>query len=168
MLKSCAMKNTLAILALLWISPAFAAPELHLTLPTTARTLLDAVALNGAAGTRTFTWTGLKGTADVRLFLFFDYAANAGNITTTCTLSQADNTLDFMPTTCSDTIAAGVNTCTLSYAGIWKTPAALSADKYFSFLVPLRGAAAMECIVAHDNTPGATDKITVYGIATTE
>jgi len=144
-------------------------------------TLLDAVALNAAAASRTFyigarddcgrnnscdptsatdTSKGDAVTAfdAVGLELSFDYTANAGAITLTCTEGQTRATATGrIPTA---TLASG--TYTLAWSGVVTSPS-LSADTIWRVEFNLGAAPVTKCVVSHGGTPGATDKITVTG-----
>lgn len=127
-------------------------------------TKLDAIALNGAAGTRTFTIgprlenQDLLGFDELVLEHYFDFGAVAGTITTTCLVGRTVATATFSPTTC--TTAAG--TCTVNMGGVFVT-ASLSADTKWVVRMRIEGYPALSCVVAHGGAAGATDKITVTG-----
>lgn len=128
-------------------------------------TLLSAVALNGAAATRTFT-VGPALTNGTRLYnysiltLRVAYTwANNGTLTVTCTEGDTVATATATPTTC--TVASG--TCTLNYAGVFVTPS-LTASKTFKIDMGLTGSQALSCVVAHGGVPNANDKVTVSGV----
>jgi hypothetical protein len=150
--------------ALLLPSLSFAAPEIRARKPSTAAStvFLDDVSLNGAAGTRTFQVNMVLGFDLLVLYLKYDHDSNAGTITTACTVSDDGNTDDYQPTTCD--VASG--TCTLSMAGTFVT-ASLSADTNFQIVLGITGSRDVECVVTHGGTPGADEKITVSGYATT-
>jgi hypothetical protein len=132
-------------------------------------TLLDDVALNAAAASRTFTVgptigpnnnQRLFGFSTVVLDVAYTYA-NTGTLTFTCTGTGLDSsTADKTLTTC--TTASG--TCTLNWAGSVVTPS-LSASKKFVFPLGVGALQAITCVVAHSGTPSASDKITVVGTA---
>lgn len=127
-------------------------------------TQLDAVALNAAAASRTFTIgprfsnENVLGYTELVLEHFFDYTANAGTITTTCLVGRTAATATFSPTTCTTSLG----TCTVNMAGIFVT-ASLSADTKYVVRMRVEGYPTIKCTVAHGGTPGATDKITVTG-----
>jgi len=116
---------------------------------------LSAVALNGAAGTRTFT-ADVEGWDMAVFYLFFDYTATAGTITLTCTVGPDTTTYTYTPQVC--TLSGG--TCTGADSGIF-THASMSADTRWSWRMGVRGYRYMSCVAAHGGTPAATDKITV-------
>ena len=135
-------------------------------------TLLNDVALNGAAATRTFTiakpTTNAPGTCalvdssgrsyrQLNLFLKFTHANN-GTLSTSCTFSPDAGTNDYEPTTCD--VSSG--TCTLAFAGTWTTPS-LSAAKKYTFPVTILGYSHIECVTTHGGAPNASDKLHVIG-----
>lgn len=157
------MKKTL--FALLCASACFAAPafadnQKHAVSGLT--TCLDDVALNGAAGTRTFTWpcgTGggwpeALGYATLVMFVDFTHD-NDGTLTLTCTVSD-DGAAQFDPTTCS----TSGGTCTLNFGGVFVT-SSLSADKKYAVRMGIRGFRKGQCVLAHGGSAGSSDKATV-------
>lgn len=163
------MKKLVALFLGLWclLTPAlaFAQASKHLTAPTGSSspiTALSAVALNGAAATRTFSITNKLGFADIMLMAKYTWANN-GTMTFVCTHSGDSNVTDYTPSVC--TLAAGV--CTMDWAGTWTTPT-LTASKNFSLYIGMRGAKDVECVVTHNGTPGAGDLITVQYYAVTQ
>jgi len=137
--------------------------------------LLNAVPLNGAEATRTFTigprlptCGGTSGKTvfgynKLVLFNHFDFTAVAGTITTTCYGGPTAATATYYLTTC--TLAAG--TCTLNWSGVSVT-AALGADTKWEVLYGIKGNPVIRCVVAHGGAPGATDTITVDGYLFTD
>lgn len=127
-------------------------------------TQLNAVALNAAAGSRTFTIgprvenEDVLGYTELVLEHYFDYTANAGTITTACLVGRSTTTATFSPTTC--TVSSG--TCTVNLAGNFVT-ASLGADTRYVVRMRVEGYPVIKCTVTHGGTPGATDKITVTG-----
>ena len=144
-------------------------------------TLLDDVALNGAAATRTFyvgrkvdcgrnnscdptsataTPTGdlVRDYNKLRLMLTFDYTAQAGAITLTCTEGSTRTLATGVPSTA--TLSSG--TYTLAWSGVVVTPS-MSADTKWPVVINLNATEVVKCVVSHGGTPGATDKITVVG-----
>jgi hypothetical protein len=154
--------------------PSNASVDVHSTYP--LGTLLDAAPLNGAASTLTFylgpraratdytdstdatTGPQLRGYKTLLLELKFDYDAQAGTITTTCTGGGTRATATSSLTTC--TMSSG--TCTLNFSGVAVT-SSLSADKNWGFPITISPWPAIKCVVAHGGTPGAADTITVNG-----
>lgn len=120
------------------------------------------VALNGAAGTRTFTVDDLDGFDQVTLGIQFTHANN-GTLSFTCTgvsptalgVTSVSTTL----TTCS--VSAG--NCTLNLGGVWTTATTLTADTDFNFPIGVTGEEKVTCVVAHGGTPAAGDTIIVTG-----
>ena len=159
--------------ALLTLAPAGALAQTQ-TLESTCYlgVLLDDVALNGVAATRTFTVTSpsttpAPGYCDPRkysalvLTLAFTHANN-GTLTTTCTVSSSGQKtaadIAYEPTTCTD--AAG--TCNLNFGGVFVTPS-LSASRKYGLRFGHKGYANIKCVTAHGGTPNGSDKLTVYG-----
>lgn len=128
--------------------------------------VLGPVALNGAAGTRTFIDKNLKGLPYVSYYIFFDYTAQAGTISIACTPTDNDGTTLYLPTICA---SVSGNTCTLATpAAVTATTPSLSADTYFKVDFKIRNVQELSCVVTHGGTPGATDKITVDRMATVQ
>lgn len=126
---------------------------------------LNAVALNAGASSLTFyiDYAAIKaayemrGPATLGFDMYFDYAATAGTITTTCTVGATQATATRSLTTC--TVSSG--TCTLNNSGII-VHSSMSADTYwFQELGLPVSVPVIKCVVAHGGSPGATDKITV-------
>lgn len=135
------------------------------TTATSEHRLLNAVALNGGAGARTFTVAGLDGFRTLSLDPQYTWANN-GTLTFTCTGKSAASAtstptptpVDTTLTTCST--AAG--TCTLNFGGVVVTPS-LTANKNFTFQLGIAGQSSITCVVVHGGTPGAGDILTVTG-----
>jgi hypothetical protein len=144
-------------------------------------TLLSAVPLNGAASTLTFyvgqnvdcgrnnscaptsatdtsTGASIRDYDKLRLELSFDYTAQAGAITLTCTEGQTRATATGRMSTA--TLASGAYT--LAWSGVVTTPS-MSEDTIWPVVLNLRSTPVVKCVVSHGGTPGATDKITVTG-----
>jgi hypothetical protein len=128
-------------------------------------TLLDAVALNAAAASRTFTVGPTIGRDDLLDYskliveLYYDYSAVAGTINLTCLTGQTVATATYQMTTCS----VGAAACTVNIGSGNFTTASLSADTYFSLRLGISGYKALSCTVTHGGGGGANDKITVTG-----
>lgn len=120
---------------------------------------LNAVALNAAAGSRTFTIGPVDGFATIQFWFFFDYTAKAGVISLTCTGGPTSADKDYILTTCDSTSTEGE--CSAKTSGILKSEGQLSADTKWDGRLGMRGARYLSCVAAHDNTPGATDELTV-------
>jgi len=153
----------------------------HATKVIPVGTLLDAVALNAGAASLTF-YVGQKHDCGVnnscaptsstdtskgesvieasalRLEVAFDYTAQAGTITLTCTEGATRATATATPA--SATLSSG--TYTLAWGGVVVTPS-LSADKTWPVVINLNATPVVKCVASHGGTPGATDKITVKG-----
>lgn len=125
-------------------------------------TYLSAVALNGAAATRTWQINDALGWATAVLFVEYTHANN-GALTVTCTASDDANTTDFTLQTC--TISGGA--CTLNDAGTYAT-GSLTGDKDYTFRVGLLGYDDVECVIAHGGAPDANDLVTVTGYLVTQ
>jgi len=133
-------------------------------------TLLDNVALNGAASTRTFTVgpdlgdssTGLRKGEVARyaqLVLDVSYThANNGALSFTFLCGDTVASATRKPTTA--TVASG--NATLNIGGVVSTPS-LSANSLFTFPFGKTGLPALSVVVAHGGAPSASDKITVKG-----
>ena len=156
------------------LSIALAAPALAGT-PTNEETcylgkLLDAVAMNGAAATRTFSI--LSSNTNPQACLPRKYAqlvltasftrVNTGTHTYTCTVSGSGQSTaalaTYAPTTCTE----GAGTCTLSWGGVFVTPS-MAASKDYAFRFGHRGYPNVKCVVEQSGAPGAGDVLTVYG-----
>lgn len=126
---------------------------------------LSAVALNAAAGTRTFV-INTKGYAygSVTFWMFFDYTAVAGQITLTCTGGPDDSDNAYTLTVCSASSPAGE--CVAVNSGIMRSVAGLAADTRWDHRLQLYGARSLSCVASHGGAPGATDKITVNYVLT--
>lgn len=131
----------------------------HICKPTPI--LLNAVAMNGAAGTRTAVVTDLDG-YDVLLITSQFTHVNNGTLTYTITGKSAlaadviPGQVDTTLTTC--TVVAG--TCTLNYAGVVVTPT-MTGNKNFSFPIGISGETSVTVVVAHGGAPAAGDILTV-------
>jgi hypothetical protein len=123
--------------------------------PTTG---LSAVAMNGAAGNRTFELLNILGFAEAMIFVQFTHTNN-GVLTLTCTGSNdGTNTIDFTPTVCN--MSGGV--CTLqTTAGVYRTNEALTGNTNYSFPIGLGGYRDMQCVLAHGGSPAAGDIVTL-------
>ena len=144
------------------------------TLPAEARTirkcqntklLLNEVALNGAAGTRTFEVAKLGGWDVLRLDVQFTHNNN-GALTVTCTglsARAADNStvnqVDTQRSVCSFSGAA----CTLALSTTWAT-ASLSADTDYTFSIDVSADEELNCVIAHGGSADADDKVTITGM----
>lgn len=159
-------KYLLAMSFLVFVLPAYAQDTGGNRKVSQTVTGLDAVALNGAAATRTFVIstdsdqnsnTGSTANGYMAIHFWVDFThANNGTLTLTCTVgpSSADN--DYTPTTC--TVASG--TCTLNFGGVIVTPS-LSADKKYEASMLILGNRDVSCVMAHGGTPAAGDIVTV-------
>lgn len=128
-------------------------------------TALNAVALNAGASALTF---AVSDTSDLGpgyaegyeyaiFFMHFDYTAQAGAISLTCTGGPSSSDVAYRPTVVSS-VSSGTGTVAMS--GVLTT-ASLSADTKWWWVLRILGARDLSCVVAHGGTPGATDKITV-------
>jgi hypothetical protein len=175
------MRNSIIALCLL-LAPALVFAE-GKRVVTPLGTLLSDVAMNGAAATMTFyigrradcgysganscsptstndnsTGAEVSSYTAVGLEIDFDYTAQAGAITLTCTEGQTRATATGrIPTA---TLASG--TYTLAWSGVVTSPS-LSADTIWYVEFNLGGAPVTKCVMSHGGTPGATDTITVTG-----
>ncbi len=153
--------------ALSFVAAAAAAKSqgTHTTAPTgAALTLLDGVALNAAAGTRTFSWGNNRAIGYKNFVFWVEYThANNGTLTLTCTHSHDENVSDYAPTTC----ASSGGTCTLSFGGVFVTPS-LSADQNYKGRMGIDGARDFSCVIAHGGSPAAGDLVTIKGYLTAE
>lgn len=151
------MRATLAFLtALLWATPTLAGKAL-VAPPTDSRLLLNDVALNAAAGSRTFEWAGVLGYETV-VFLIDYTHANNGTLTLTCTVSDDANTTDYKPTTCE--VSSG--TCAVKTGGVFVTDS-LSASLKYAVRMGIRGYKDLQCVIAHGGSPNASDTVTING-----
>lgn len=122
-------------------------------------TALNAVALNAAAASRTFTIGPVDGFATIQFWFDFDYTAVAGVISLTCTGGPTSADKDYTLTVCDSASTEGE--CSAKTSGILKSEGQLSADTKWDARLGMRGARYLSCLAAHDNTPGATDLLTV-------
>ena len=143
----------------------------HATVPSRngPKKVLDAVALNGAASTRTFTFGSVSPAVSgnhpaegmATAIFWVDYThANNGTLQFACTASHDDNATDYTVSTCST--ASGK--CTLNFPTsdiVFETPT-LSGDKDFVFRWTMRGYRDLECSVTHSGTPSASDVLTLH------
>lgn len=152
-------------------APATAAVDQHKAVY--LGSVLSAVDLSGAAGTRTFiigprivasdytdstvTTTGeqLRGFSKMQIEVKYSHNNN-GTITTTCTGGATRTTATSSLTTC--TVSSG--TCTLNFAGVMVT-SSLSADKDWLQYLGLNGENVVQCVIAHGGTPDSSDLVTV-------
>jgi hypothetical protein len=127
-------------------------------------TVLSAVALNGAASTRTFTVGPTVGGDNLLQYkaiaLDVDFTeVNAGAITITCKQGQTVLTATHSMGVCK---IQTNGSCLLSMGGVVYTDT-LSTSTNYSFVIGTNGAAAISCVVSHGGSPGATDLITIKG-----
>jgi hypothetical protein len=152
------MKKLIIALSMLFASTAFAAggePLAH-GYPIT----LTKIELSGAAGARTFTIdTNTLGYATVVFWLDFNYTANAGIISLTCTGGPSSSNAGYTLTVCDSASTEGE--CTAKTAGILKSEGSLSADTKWDARLGIRGAAYLSCVAAHSGAPGAGEELTV-------
>jgi hypothetical protein len=121
---------------------------------------LDAVALNAAAGSRTFAIdTRSQAYGQITFWFYFDYTANAGIISLTCTGGPTTTDNAYTLTVCDSASTEGE--CTAKTSGIFKSAGSLSADTKWDGRMYINGALSLSCVAAHSGTPGATDTITV-------
>jgi hypothetical protein len=122
---------------------------------------LNAVALNAAAASRTFTVdTSRYAYGSITFWMYFDYGATAGQISLTCTGGPSASDNGYTLTVCAAASTEGE--CTAVNSGIMKSVAGLSADTKWDHRMELHGAMSLECVAAHGGAAGATDKITVH------
>jgi hypothetical protein len=159
------MKNIVLVVMLSLSAAACASSETSVSTYNLG-TLLNAVALNGAAATRTFTiapqlsnYHSLLEYSTLVTRMTYDYDSNAGALSMTCTEGDTTTTATGSLTVCS-TISSG--TCTVDFSGVMTT-ASLSADKKWTWSLGIAGSQALSCVVAQSGSPGASEKITVTG-----
>lgn len=128
--------------------------------------VIDSKPMDGAAGTRTFTF-GTKSCGDktssysyLVIEMEFTHATN-GNMILTCTNGQTTGTADKSPQVCGS-ITAGV--CVAEDAAIVKK--GVTGDKNWSFRIGIKGYRAWSCIASHDGGPAAGDILTTYAYVT--
>lgn len=125
-------------------------------------TLLNDIALNGAAGVRTFNLTQAQVEGMAKAVLTVKRTRVAGtDLTMTCTQSPDGSTKTDIDT-CEFTPGSG--TCT-HYPITWKD--GNSSSQAQTWEVPLAGYGAVECIVA-STSAGASDKLTILGKLVTQ
>lgn len=164
------MRNLLMLLmvALVCLSlPAMAAPDIAgaVCMPTDAGTVLQEVALNGAAATRTITigptvcGRSLASYQTMTIETDFTYA-HTGTITWTCTQGPDASRAVFKPTTCTTT----AGTCTLSDAGVAVSPSR-TASSQWGVRFGVAGYPVMRCTASHSSgSVSASDKLTAFVI----
>lgn len=164
------MKRGLLALLLLAAVPASAdiGPE-HLLVPVTGtgKVLINDVALNAAAGSRTLTLSTAAGSLPARgfgvLVLSVKRTRVAGtDLTMTCTQSPDGGTTDYGLAECESAAASGV--CTF-YQQTWKDPGSASVN--WTWRVDILGYSELECVFASASA-GANDKLTVTGSVVTQ
>ena len=119
--------------------------------------LLTAVALNGAAGTRTFTIDNSEGYSRLRLYSQFTHA-NTGTLTSAFTASYDSGTTLYTIMDDGATLGAGNAYVTAS----------LSADADQTFSIDVRGMPYISCVVVHGGSPASGDLLTVTGYLVAE
>lgn len=167
------MRNSLAVFVAAFLLTATAsaqAPMKGATVPLGYKlgTSSTGVALNGAAGTRTFVVgptinNGQQLAGFGKLGFDVDYTwANNGRIVFTCTVlgyadqSGAGTYTIYVPT--SGIVSSG--TYDLAFGGVVRTPS-LTASKSYHFTLGIGSAGTVKCVVSHDGAPNANDKIKV-------
>jgi len=133
-------------------------------------TLLDAVALNGAAATRTFTVgptlsnrINLVGFSTIGFDVNYTYSAG-GVLTFTCTGTSGSGAAATYAVNTLTTCTTSAGTCTLNWAGVVNTPT-LAADKKFNFPLGVSSLQSVKCAVSLSGSPAAGDIVTVKGTA---
>lgn len=161
------MKTTIKfffIVFILFVAVPAVAQEKNRTL--SLGTLLNAVASNAAAASRTFTVGPTLGRDHLLNYskavfeIFYDYTSSAGAVTMTCTSGQTVATANFQLTLCQTSSGSGVCTVNIG-AGVFTT-ASLSADTRYSVVLGIAGRPALSCVMSHAS-PGAGEKFTVTG-----
>lgn len=141
----------------------------HMTVPQngTGKVLINNVALNAAAASRTLTLSTAAGSLPVRgygvLVLSVKRTRNAGSdLTMTCTQSPDGGTTDFPLAECESAAASGV--CTY-YQQTWKDAGSVSAN--WTWRVDILGYSEVECVFASTSANGS-DLLTVTGSVVTQ
>jgi hypothetical protein len=157
--------KTLAFLFVFLPATIFAAvgPS-HLTAKNKDSGGLSAVAMNGAAATRTFTVdlsdSQGMGTFATVVFFFNFVHANNGVISLTCTGGPTDTDKDYILTTCDAASVEGE--CAGHNAGILRSGTAnLTGDKKWEQRLTVRGVKYLSCVAAHGGAPAAGDLLTI-------
>lgn len=161
------MRTILVVLCLLLPLSADAAPAsgpTHAVYPTNGSlTLLNNIALNAAAGTRTFNLTRAQTKGYARLVLSKKRTRVAGtDLTMACTFSFDGGTTKVEYTTCSYGTGDGI--CT-HVPVTWLDPDDASENQEWS--VDILGRGDIECVVT-STSAGATDFLTVLGVLVTQ
>lgn len=133
-------------------------------------TVIDAKPLNGAASTLTVTVGPTEyatGDSSMRcqvgqyslivFDVYFDKGSKDGNISSTITGGATAATADRKLTSC--TPSSG--NCSLNLGGVATTASQLTTDVGWLQPVYTNHAMVIKAVFAHDNAPGATDKLTV-------
>jgi hypothetical protein len=121
---------------------------------------LAKIELSGAAGARTFTIdTGTLGYATVSFWFDYNYTANAGIVSLTCTGGPTASNTGYTLTVCDSASVEGE--CSAKTAGILKSEGSLSADTKWDSKLGIRGAAYLSCVAAQSGSPGAGEELTI-------
>ena len=161
-------KIALIMLAFLLCAPVAIAQEATTTCPIGDGNglVINAKPLSGAESTLTFTFGPQLCSRDVSTFTYltveveYTHTTN-GNVVLTCTTGQMQTTATKTPQAC-DSVTGGA--CIAADAGIIKK--AVTGDKDYAVRLGVRGYKAWSCVMSHDNTPVATDVITVHAYVT--
>ena len=150
-------KLFIALAVLLWPALAGTAqnPTSH-AFKKLQTTLINDVALNAAAGTRTFALTeqDMRGYGILTVFVDFAHSA-ATDVQMVCSASDDQGTTDFPVQSCA--VAAGV--CTSTDANWTK---AVAGNDEWIWRVDIVGIPYLECVFS-GTSGGASDKVVVTG-----
>lgn len=158
----------LALVVLLAPAIASAQASVHAIAPAGGGgvVLLNDIALNAAAGVRTFTInnsTQLKPRGFSYLVLSVKRTRNAGtDLTMTCTQSPDGGATDYMLAECEGAAASGV--CNF-YQQTWQDEGDVSAN--WTWRVDVLGYSHLECVFG-STSASASDKLTVTGTLVTQ
>jgi hypothetical protein len=152
------------LMAILLTASAASAQNLWCAVGRDRGRVLKAVALNGSAASRTFSFgpkiCGKSAAVYRYLILDVEYThTTSGNVLFTCTTGYNLSTANRTPQTC-----VGAGTCTALDGGI--VSKAVTGSKNYVARLGLRGMRAWSCVASHDNTPAAGDIVTVHAYLT--
>lgn len=159
-----AQMRAFALLAALSVVAAAPTGPTHYVSPKGSYlTLLNNIALNASAGTRTFSLTLAQVEGMANLVLTVNRTRHLGtDLTMTCTHSRDGGTTNAAYDTCEYTPGSG--TCTY-YPVTWKSPN--STSEVLTWEVRVLGYGAPTCVVASSSADG-TDLLSVTGELVTQ
>lgn len=103
----------------------------------------------------------IAGASLLSVDLQYTHDAN-GTLTLTCTGKSAPDSSGAQADTTLTTCTVSSGTCTLSFAGVFTSPA-LTDDAAFNVLVGVAGQEQVTCTVSHGGSPTSDDRVTATG-----